>query len=104
MLQLNRFIKEPGHSFHECQVLVGSLVSASRLIPMGMLYARRIMRWSSRLRMDPKRDRERYVLVPQRLHPDMRYWLHALGHGLTVPMGPPEPKSVSVFTDASRSG
>ena len=40
---VNRFIREPGHSFHECQVWVGTLASASRPIPMSMLYARALL-------------------------------------------------------------
>ena len=89
---LHRFRTIPGHSYHECQVMVGHLVSSTHLIPLGMLYARPIMRWFSRLRMHPRRDKGKHIVVPPRLHPHMNQWLYALGNGLSVPMGPPPAK------------
>ena len=101
---LHRFRTIPGHSYHECQVMVGHLVSATHLIPLGMLYARPIMRWFSRLRMHPRRDKGKHIVVPPRLHPHMNQWLYALGNGLSVPMGPPPQNYATVFTDACPEG
>ena len=69
MLLLNRFIREPGYSLHEYQPGVGGDTG----VRQSPHYARRIMRWLSRLRVNPKWDKGRHVLVPPRFHSDVLY-------------------------------
>ena len=47
----------------ECQRLIGLLVAASLLVPLGLLYVRPVQRWYNSHRLHPKLHRHRRLLV-----------------------------------------
>ena len=44
--------------------LLGMMSAAHTVVPLGLLHMRRLQRWSSRLRIDPVRQRRRKVTIP----------------------------------------
>ncbi|KAK5932172.1 hypothetical protein CgunFtcFv8_003898 [Champsocephalus gunnari] len=73
------------------------------VIPLGLLYMRRLQRWFIRLRIDPVRQRRRMVCVPPSVGLDLTYWKNPHILSVGVPLGRVT-SHTSVFTDASLSG
>ena len=83
--------------------LLGLMSASHVVVPLGLLHMRGLQRWFARLRLDPVRDRRRWVRLPASLTADLSYWMdrRVIAHG--VPMSRVS-DHVAVFTDASLSG
>ncbi|KAK5881766.1 hypothetical protein CesoFtcFv8_022528 [Champsocephalus esox] len=83
--------------------LLGMMSAGHVVIPLGLLYMRRLQRWFIRLRIDPVRQRRRGVCVPPSVGLDLTYWKNPHVLSVGVPLGRVT-SHTSVFTDASLSG
>ncbi|KAK5883801.1 hypothetical protein CesoFtcFv8_020091 [Champsocephalus esox] len=83
--------------------MLGMMSAGHVVIPLGLLYMRRLQRWFIRLRIDPVRQRRRRVCIPLSVGLDLTYWKNPHVLSVGVPLGRVT-SHTSVFTDASLSG
>jgi hypothetical protein len=83
--------------------LLGLMAAAHPVVPLGLLFMRRLQRWFARQRLDPRRHKLRVLLVPRSVSPDLEYWKGPSALLKGVPLGRVA-SYVVVFTDASLTG
>ncbi|KAK5887644.1 hypothetical protein CesoFtcFv8_016234 [Champsocephalus esox] len=83
--------------------LLGMMSAGHVVIPLGLLYMRRLQRWFIRLRIDPVRQRRGRVCIPLSVGLVLTYWKNPHVLSVGVPLGRVT-SHTSVFTDASLSG
>ena len=86
--------------------LMGLLSSAHQVVPLGLLYMRRLQLWYNtnlrRFGVKPRSNR-RLVMVPTSVALDLDHWRQAAIDRTGVPMGPIA-QEVTIYTDASLQG
>ena len=83
--------------------LLGLMASASAVVPLGLLYARSLQRWFSRLPQRLVGNPKTMVTIPSHLRPDLYHWTCRSYLETGVQMGAPS-DHLTVFTDASGMG
>ena len=87
----------------QLQRLLGLMSSAHQVVPLGLLFMRRIQGWFIRAaRARPLRAKDRLV-VPEGIRPDLDHWRGACSSRVGVPLGQ-RSEEVTLFTDASLEG
>ena len=93
-------------TYHTIKRFMGTLSAAHQVIPLGMLFMRRLQLWYASLYSQYGEIRAYNTLliqVPVRVELDLVHWTQAAADRVGVPMGPREPR-VTIFTDASLKG
>nr|XP_054597211.1 uncharacterized protein LOC107396174 [Nothobranchius furzeri] len=84
--------------------LLGMLVSASALVPLGLLHLRPLQRWFNGFRLDPRRHRRVELEVTSSCVALLRRWDDVAYLSLGVPLGAVPARREVVTTDASPRG
>ena len=96
---------EPGRRVTVGQLrrLLGRMSSAHQVVPLGLLFMRRLQGWFIReARSRPLRDRH-VLVVPEGVQPDLDHWTRACESSVGVPLGL-RSEEVVLFTDSSLEG
>ena len=86
--------------------LLGLLSSAHQVVPLGLLYMRRLQLWYNSIHRrfgDEHRYNRCWVSVPLNVAQDLNYWHSACSDIVGVPMGP-RVLEATIYTDASLQG
>ena len=86
--------------------LLGLLASAHQVVPLGLLFMRRLQLWFAKAHKkygDDQRHNNKLIWVPTEVSPDLDHWNKACADVVGVPMGPRGPE-MTIYTDASLSG
>ena len=92
--------------YHTIKRLLGLLASAHQVVPLGLLFMRRLQLWFAVHYLkygDNPRFNNYNIRVPQEVGLDLDHWNRACTDMGGVPMGPRGPE-VTIFTDASLKG
>ena len=98
-----RVYAQPSVSVEVAQRLLGLMASASAVVPLGLLYARGLQRWFSRLPQGLVENPRAMVVLPSHLLQDLYHWTCRSYLETGVQMGAPSDR-LTVFTDASGMG
>ncbi|CAL8337200.1 unnamed protein product [Boreogadus saida] len=69
------------------QSVEGLMAAAHPVVPLGLLFMRRLQRWFARQRFDPVRHKLRVLLLPRSVSPDLEYWGNPPALLRGVPLG-----------------
>ena len=83
--------------------LLGLMAAAHVVVPLGLLYMRKLQRWFAQLRLDPVRHRRRLLVIPRSVKADLDHWRDPRVMTRGVDMGRVT-ALYPVFTDASLTG
>ena len=83
--------------------LLGLMAAAHVVVPLGLLYMRKLQRWFAQLRLDPVRHRRRLLVIPRSVKADLNHWRDPRVLTRGVDMGRVT-SLYPVFTDASLTG
>ena len=89
-----------------CKRLLGLLCAAHQVVPLGLLFLRRLQRWFASLYSmygDDAKFNSTKVQVPIGVEPDLAHWRRACSDRVGMPLGPKDPL-VTIFTDACNTG
>ena len=104
--QLARFSPGEWVTYHSIKKLLGTLCAAHQVIPLGMLFLRRLQLWYAGLYCKYGEEtvyNNLRIQVPTDVEPDLVHWRHAASDKVGAPLGPKEPR-VTLYTDACLKG
>ena len=93
-------------TYHSIKKLLGTLCAAHQVIPLGMLFLRRLQLWYAGLYSKYGEEtvyNNLLIQVPSDVEPDLVHWRHAASDKVGAPLGPKEPR-VTLYTDACLKG
>ena len=85
-----------------CKKLLGLLCAAHQVVPLGLLFLRKLQQWFAGLFSvygHETRFNSTLVQVPVSVEPDLAHWRQATSDRVGVPLGPKSP-TLTIFTDA----